>query len=90
MHTDQGGCGTYFKQKMHGTDMDTTGMEAYLGDAHLPHGYSHSMIFLHVTNTMMMSQGERKLDRLKRESRGATNEVSTCAVPRHAPQMSSR
>ena len=30
----------------------------------------------------------RKLDRLKMNPRGATNEVSTCAVPMHAPQTS--
>jgi len=36
-----------------------------------------------------MSQEERKLDHLKMNSRGATNEASTCAVPIHAQQTSS-
>ena len=47
------------------------------------------IIFLHVTNTRMMSRGERKLDRLKRESKGATNEAPNCAVPMHGPQTNS-
>jgi len=38
---------------------------------------------------MIMSRKERKLDRLKKESKGATNKVPTCAVPMHAPQTSS-
>jgi len=37
----------------------------------------------------MVSRGESKLDRLKRESNGAAKEVPTCAVPMHAPQTSS-
>jgi len=39
---------------------------------------------------MIMSQKERKLDRLKMNSKGATNEAPTCAVPMHAPHMSNR
>ena len=35
-----------------------------------------------------MSREERKLDCLKMNSRGATNESPTCAVPMHAPQTS--
>ena len=38
---------------------------------------------------MIMSRKERKLDRLKMNSKGATNEAPTCAVPMHAPQTSS-
>jgi len=38
---------------------------------------------------VIMSQEERKLDRLKMNSTGATNEALTCAVPMHAPQTSS-
>jgi len=41
MYTEQAGYGTNFEQNRHGTDMDTTGTEAYLDDVHLPHGYSH-------------------------------------------------
>ena len=37
---------------------------------------------------MILSRKERKLDRLKMNSKGATNEVLTCAVPMHAPQTS--
>jgi len=33
---------------------------------------------------------ERKLDPLKNEFKGAAKETPTCAVPRHAPQMSLR
>jgi len=47
------------------------------------------IIFLHVTNTRMMSRGERKVDRLKREFHGAAKEAATCVVPMHAPQTSS-
>jgi len=47
------------------------------------------IIFPHVTNTMMMSRIERKLDRLKSESKGAANEAPTRVVPMHAPQTSS-
>ena len=47
------------------------------------------IMFLHVTNTRMMSRGERKLDCLKRESKGASDEAPTCAaVPMHAPEPS--
>jgi len=45
------------------------------------------IIFFHVTNTRMISQGERKLDRLRRESKGATNEAPTCAVPMHVQPL---
>jgi len=38
---------------------------------------------------MIMSRKERKLDRLKMNSKGATNEARTCAVPMHAPQTNS-
>jgi len=38
---------------------------------------------------MIMSRKERKLDRLKMNPRGATKEMPICAVPMHAPQMSS-
>ena len=37
---------------------------------------------------MIMSRKERKLDRLKMNSKGATKEAPTCAVPMHAPQTS--
>jgi len=60
-------------------------MGAYLGNVHTFH-VNTVIIFLHVTNTRMMSRGEGKLDRLKRESKGAANEAPTCAVPMHAPQ----
>jgi len=36
-----------------------------------------------------MSQEERKPDRLKINSKGATNEALTCVVTMHAPQTSS-
>jgi len=42
-------------------DMNTTGMEANLGDLQAFH-VDIVFLFLHVTNTMMMSRGERKLD----------------------------
>jgi len=35
-----------------------------------------------------MSRKERKLDRLKVNSKGASNEAPTCAMPIHAPQTS--
>jgi len=47
------------------------------------------ILFLHVTNTMIMSRREREVDCLKKKSKGASNEKPTCAVPMHAPQMSS-
>jgi len=37
MYTLQDGCGTYFKENRLSTDMDTTGMGAYLGDVHHTH-----------------------------------------------------
>jgi len=41
----------------------------------------HSRNYDHVT--------ERTLDRLKMNSKSATNEAPTCAVPMHAPQTNS-
>ena len=41
--------------------------------------------FLHILN--IISQRERKLDRLKSEFQGADNEAPTCVVPMHAQQM---
>jgi len=43
------------------------------------------IIFLHITNTMMMSQEEGNLYCLKRDTKGAANEAPTYAVPMHAP-----
>jgi len=37
----------------------------------------------------MVSRGERKLDRLKRESKGAAKEVPTCVVSMQAPKTTS-
>jgi len=69
--------------------MDTMGMEeVYIAQVYTWH-VDIVIIFLHVTNTRMMSRGERKLDRLKRESKGATNEAPNCAVPMHGPQTNS-
>ena len=82
IHTEQDSCGTYLNQNRHSTDMDTTVREVNLGD----HTFNVDIfiIFLHVTNTRTVSRGERKLDRLKRESKGAAKEAPTCAVPMHA------
>jgi len=89
MHTKQDRCGTYFKQNRHGTDMDTKGIEENRGAVHT-FRVDTDVKCLHVTNTssrMTVSRGERKLklDRSKRESKGATNEAPICAVPMHAP-----
>ena len=46
------------------------------------------IIFLHVTNTMMISQEEGKLDCLKKDFKGAAKKAPTYAVPMHAPQAS--
>ena len=62
-------------------------MEVYLGDVtHIPRGYSHDISSCHKYQPRIMSRVGRKLDHLKRESKGATNEAPTCAVPMHAPQ----
>jgi len=75
------------------------GKQAQYGHGHDGYGGVHGrcnifhvdtvIIFLHVTNTRMISRGERKLDCLKRESKVATSEAPTFAVPMHAPQMTS-
>ena len=44
---------------------------------------------MYIDEIMIMSRKERKLDRLKMNSRGATKEAPICAVPMHAPQTSS-
>jgi len=44
------------------------------------------IMFLHVTNTMMMSRGERKPDCLKKENKCETNLFGACV---HAPQTNS-
>jgi len=59
-------------------------------------GVGNVMILLCVTNItttrrchkhdVRHSPKQCKLDRLKSESKGATNETPTCAVPVHAPQ----
>ena len=41
MYIEQDGYDTYFKYNRHDTDMDTTDIEAYLSNVHLPRGYSH-------------------------------------------------
>jgi hypothetical protein len=46
-------------------------------------------IITYVTELLIMSWEKRKLDRLKKNPWGATNEAPACAVPMHAPQMSS-
>ena len=68
--------------------MDTTGTGRTRA-MHTFHVDTVMIIFLHVTNTKMMSRGERQLDCLKRQSKGATNEAPTCAVPMHTPQTNS-
>ena len=70
MYTDQDGHGTYLKQNRHGTNMDT--MRA-VTHGRCPHTFHVDTVirFLHVTDTRIMSRKERKLDRLKRESKGA-------------------
>ena len=55
---------------------------------HLALGFRQYKCLYH--EVMIMSQKERKLDRLKMNSKGATNEAPTCAVLMHAPQTSSR
>jgi len=62
MHTEQDVCGTHFKQNRHGTNMDTTSIEAYLG-MHTFH-VDVVIVFFYVTNTRVMSRGEHKPDRL--------------------------
>jgi len=69
--------------------MDTKGIEENRGAVHTFH-VDTGVICLHVTNTsnrMTVSRGERKLrlDRLKRESKGTTDEAPTRAVPMHIP-----
>jgi len=44
---------------------------------------------VYIHEIMIMSRRERKLDRVKMNSKGATNEALTCAVPMHAPQTNS-
>jgi len=77
-----------FKENRRSTDMDTTGTGRTRA-MHTFHVDTVMIIFLHVTNTKMMSRGERQLDCLKRQSKGATNEAPTCAVPMHTPQTNS-
>ena len=55
---------------------------------HLPLGYSQYTCLYH--EIMIMSREERKLNRLNMNSRGATNEAPTCAVPMHAQQTGTR
>jgi len=43
---------------------------------------------VYIHEIMIMSRRERNLDRLKMNSKGATNETPTYAVPMHAPQTS--
>jgi len=43
---------------------------------------------VYIHEVMIMSRKDRKLDRLKMNPRGVTNEAPTCAVPMHAPQTS--
>ena len=43
---------------------------------------------VYIHEIMIMSWKKRKLDRLKMNSKGATNEAPTCAVAMHAPQTS--
>jgi len=83
------GVAQFLKENRHSTDVGTTGMEAYLDDVYT-FNVDTVIIFLHVTNTNMMSRGERKLDRSKRDSKCAANEAPTSAVPMHAPQTSCR
>jgi len=75
------------KQKQAHTGIDPTGMGRTWLVLHLPFGYSQYKCTYH--EIMIMSRKERKLDRLKMNSMGATNEAPTCAVPMHAPQTSS-
>jgi len=77
---------SYLKKNRHSTGIDTSGMEASLVGVYIFH-VDTVIIFLHVTNTMMMSRREHKLDRLKGESKGVANKVPTCAVPMHASQV---
>ena len=44
------------------------------------------LTFTHHKYHIERTPKRRKLDRLKSESRGATNETPTCVVPLHAPQ----
>ena len=68
------------------TGIDTTGVRTYLAGVHLEIGYSQYKCTYN--SIMIMSRKNRKLDRLKMYSKGATNETTTCAVPMHAPQTS--
>ena len=67
--------------------IDPTGMGRTWLVLRLPFGYSQYKCTYH--EIMIMSRKERKLDRLKMNSMGATNEAPTCLVPMHAPQTSS-
>jgi len=52
-------------------------------------GTNYNPNHIHVPVMMSRRLWERKLDRLKSKSKGAANQVPTCAVPMHAPQTSS-
>jgi len=58
--------------------------------SHLPRGYNHYISSCHQYHDDVTAGGERKLDRLKTESKGATNKAPTCALTMNAPQKSSR
>jgi len=56
----------------------------------LPRGYIHYISSCYEYQDDVTGRTfERKLDRLKREFKGAAKEAPTCAVPMHAPQTSS-
>ena len=65
------------------TGIDTTGVRTYLAGVHLEIGYSQYKCTYN--SIMIMSRKNRKLDRLKMYSKGATNETRTCAVPNARP-----
>jgi len=52
-------------------------MMAYLRDVHF-YRVDTIIILQRVTNTTILSWKERKLDRLKSESKGAASEAPTC------------
>jgi len=77
----------FSKERQAHTGIDTTGMGTHLAGATRSLGYSQYKCIYH--EIMIMSREESKLDCLKMNSRGATNEAPTYAVPMHAPQTSS-
>jgi len=95
MYTLQNGCDNYFKETRHSTDIDTTGMGAYLGDVHhthLPREYKHYISSCHKYQDDVTGRTQTRLFQEILQGCiqwGVVKGVSTCAVPMHAPQTGS-